>query len=85
MQTEELNYYFSKEENRSQPVRVRKRVRVKTKSTKRYKNNGRKQPLTDLKVRNRVMLGAFIFLLVALVAGLLYVAYHHFPEYEVYQ
>ena len=85
MQTEALNYDFSGEENRPHPVRVRKRVRVKIKSTKKYKNNDRKLSLTDLKRKNRITLVAFIFLLVALVAGLFYVAYHHFPEYEVYQ
>ena len=83
MQTEALNYDFSQEENRPQPIRVRKRVKVK--STRKYKNNGRKQPLTNLKVRNWVTLAAFIFLLLALVGGLFYVAYNHFPEHETYQ
>ena len=83
MQTDALNYDFSQEESRPQPIRVRKRVKVK--STKRYKNNSRKQPLTNLKARNWVTLAAFVFLLIALVAGLFYVAYNHFPENEVYQ
>ena len=83
MQTEALNYDFSREESTSQPIRVRKRVRVK--SSRKYKNNGRKQPLTNLKVKNWVILAAFLFLLVALVGGLFYVAYNHFPDNEVYQ
>lgn len=83
MQTEALNFDFSKGESKPQPVRIRKRVKVK--STKRYKNNSRKQPLTNLKVKNWVTLAALLFLLVALVGGLFYVAYNHFPENEVYQ
>ena len=83
MQTDALNFDFSKEESRPEQVRVRKRVRVK--STRKYKNNGRKQPLTNLKVKNWVTFAAIIFLLVAFVAGLFYLAYNHFPEDEVYQ
>ena len=85
MQTEALHYDFSKGENPAQPIRVRKRVRVKVKQGKRYKNNSRKQPLTNLKVKNWVTLAAFVFLLIALVGGLFYVAYNHFPENETYQ
>jgi|SRR5688572_14247495 len=82
MQTDALNYDFSREESRPETVRIRKRVRVKSK--KRYKNNSRKQPLTNLKVKNWLIFAALIFLLIALVAGLFYVAYHYFPEAEVY-
>ena len=83
MQTDALNFDFSKEESKPQPIRVRRRVKVR--STKRYKNNSRKQPLTNLKVKNWVTLAVIILLLVALVAGLFYLAYNHFPENEVYQ
>ena len=82
MQTEALNYDFSQEESRPETIRIRKRVKVK--SSRKYKNNGRKQPLTNLKAKNWVTLAAFVFLLVALVAGLFYVAYNHFPENEAY-
>ncbi len=82
MQTDALNLDFSLKESRPEQIRVRKRVKVK--STKRYKNNSRKQKLTNPKARNLVMLVALIFLLIAVVAGLFYVAYHYFPEAEVY-
>ena len=82
MQTEALNYDFSREESRPETIRTRKRVKIKSK--RRYKNNSRKQPLTNLKVRNWVYFASTVFLLVALVAGLFYVAYHYFPEAEVY-
>ena len=68
MQTDALNYDFSREESRPEPIRIRKRVRVKSK--KRYKNNSRKQPLTNLKAKNWVTFAAMIFLLITLVAGL---------------
>ena len=83
MQTEALNYDFSREESNPNPIRVRKRVKVK--SSRKYKNNGRKKTLTNLKVKNWVILVGFIFLVIALVGGLFYVAYNHFPENEAYQ
>jgi hypothetical protein len=82
MQTDALNYDFSREESRSEPIRVRKRVRVK--SRKKYSNNARKQPLTNLKAKNWVTFAALIFLVVAFAAGLFYLAYNHLPEGEPY-
>ena len=82
MQTDALNYDFSREESKPESIRIRKRVKVKSK--KRYKNNSRKQPLTNLKVKNWVTLAVIVFFLIALVAGLFYVAYNHFPEHEAY-
>ena len=80
MQTNALNFDFSGEENSVEPIRVRKRVRVKSK--RRHKNNGRKQQLTNLQAKNWITFVAIILLVIAFIAGLFYVAYHYFPEAE---
>lgn len=82
MQTDALNFDLSHGESRPEPIRVRKRVRVKSK--RKYKNNGRKQPLTNLQLKNWVTFGVIVFLLVAFVGGLFYLAYNHFPEDEAF-